>query len=1035
MLCVPTSAAVKYVRPIGYGDSTGSNYTNAMSWRNKSFSAGDTIYIAGEGITTKYASATVTQDSIVILKTTSAQSGVTGYTSVFADSQAVFAAPLIWQASNSVLDGMVGSDSTRSTYGIIIDPVLPQTGNIKGLAIPQTYGGVTIKVTDDIFRHVYIRMTGDTEDGQLYGSGCVYIAPHEDYYAENIRFEDCYFGYGIGTNWLISNFQGINGLRCMFSDNYSTPTWHGEQISTQNLYAYACTLNACTFVQSQTYIVGWHGNEDGSTPNQNWVITNCIGYKSKGQLTFGFGVGDSGQPNLVKNAHLVNNTFIDIEFGAGGSLEPGTIDAENIESYKSYSRNNLYYNCDSPESYGFMTAGTVDDDYNGYFKCTGIDTLRAHDVLKSTDPFTNSAGLDFSLASTSQAIAKGDSTGIVSVIPYNTDAVGTTRPAGLEAYPDLGFLETATSPSSSTISDTLTVLSDSYFRRGAGWYTSSTDAPYQMVRAGNYNTTTNVMEFSFIMPGGITGATFSSVIFRGYTTENKSALRKFKVFLQDGWSAVTDSTSFKIALADSIGSIPWTPPSAFVTGTWCETADIVSLMNLLQPSDGDTVRIVIDDNGSGGYEQWYVNSTESDSTQYRAQLLITYETSSITVDYPNGGESLEPGQIAYFAASSAGVDTVISYFSTNNGATWAAVDTFAVADSPVSWTVPDVNSDSCLVCIKDLADTTVADTSDAIFTIKEAPVVTSPDGGETWTVGTSQDITYNPGDAVNIKIEWSHNNGVDWVTIVASEAASGTHAWTVPDSTTTEAFVRVSDAGNTAYNDESDVVFTIIKNTVDLTEPDGAEELIVGETFNIVFTSSGIDSLLVILSKGGVESVQETLTVISSPYVWTVPDDSTNVAKIILRDLEDATVADSSVNVFSIIHPVLIVTLPNGGESIPAGSTYEITYNHYDVTNVKIEWSPNNSNNWITLVESETADGTFNWSVPTDSTTTFGLIRVTDSEHIIHFDISDSVFSILTSDVSDGTFTIIASTSNVTRNQINPIYIMINGYIPPIVKP
>lgn len=90
--------------------------------------------------------------------------------------------------------------------------------------------------------------------------------------------------------------------------------------------------------------------------------------------------------------------------------------------------------------------------------------------------------------------------------------------------------------------------------------------------------------------------------------------------------------------------------------------------------------------------------------------------------------------------------------------------------------------------------------------------VTSPNGGESWVGGTVHNVTWTSSGVTNVKLEYTLD-GTTWSTIVASTAASaGSYAWTVPNSATTGAKVRVTDTGSAA-TDASDAAFTITAAT------------------------------------------------------------------------------------------------------------------------------------------------------------------------------------------------------------------------------
>ncbi len=92
--------------------------------------------------------------------------------------------------------------------------------------------------------------------------------------------------------------------------------------------------------------------------------------------------------------------------------------------------------------------------------------------------------------------------------------------------------------------------------------------------------------------------------------------------------------------------------------------------------------------------------------------------------------------------------------------------------------------------------------------------LTSPNGGESWSGGNSRAITWTSANVSNVKLEYSTNNGSSWTVIASSVAAStGSYTWAVPNTATTQARVRISDAQNGTPADTSDGVFTITSSS------------------------------------------------------------------------------------------------------------------------------------------------------------------------------------------------------------------------------
>ncbi len=98
--------------------------------------------------------------------------------------------------------------------------------------------------------------------------------------------------------------------------------------------------------------------------------------------------------------------------------------------------------------------------------------------------------------------------------------------------------------------------------------------------------------------------------------------------------------------------------------------------------------------------------------------------------------------------------------------------------------------------------------------------VAAPDGGETWTVGSSQNITWNATDgtgvtSVTLTYSTSGASG-PYNTIATGEANDGVYAWTVPNAPSRDAYVKVTafDAATNSGTDFSSGAFTIADSSV-----------------------------------------------------------------------------------------------------------------------------------------------------------------------------------------------------------------------------
>jgi len=91
-----------------------------------------------------------------------------------------------------------------------------------------------------------------------------------------------------------------------------------------------------------------------------------------------------------------------------------------------------------------------------------------------------------------------------------------------------------------------------------------------------------------------------------------------------------------------------------------------------------------------------------------------------------------------------------------------------------------------------------------------AILVGSPNGGENWEIGSTHNITWsNTSFSAPVNLEYSLDGGANWIALANNLANTGTYAWTLPTTSTTQGRVRVSDAADNDPTDTSNSNFTI----------------------------------------------------------------------------------------------------------------------------------------------------------------------------------------------------------------------------------
>lgn len=374
---------------------------------------------------------------------------------------------------------------------------------------------------------------------------------------------------------------------------------------------------------------------------------------------------------------------------------------------------------------------------------------------------------------------------------------------------------------------------------------------------------------------------------------------------------------------------------------------------------------------------------------------------TVLVTAPNGGENWSVNSQQNITWTSTNITNVKIDYSTNNGGLWFnVVSSVPAANGSYAWTIPNTPSTQCLIRISDESLGSRFDVSDNVFTIVPLITVTSPNGGENWLANSQQNITWTSQIITDVSIEYSTNNGSNWINVIASTPASGgTYSWTVPNTPSTQCLVRISDASNASINDVSDNVFTIVP-LVTVTSPNGGENWIGNSQRNITWTSQNITNVSIEYSTNNGSnwiSVIASTPAVGGSYSWTVPNTPSTQCLVRISDASNASVNDVSNATFTITAaPISMVTVtsPNGGENWEAGTNHNITWTRQAVNQVKIEYSTNNGSDWIVVVASVPAvAGSYNWTIP-NTPSTQCLVRISDASNPSVNDVSDNTFTI-----------------------------------------
>jgi len=325
-------------------------------------------------------------------------------------------------------------------------------------------------------------------------------------------------------------------------------------------------------------------------------------------------------------------------------------------------------------------------------------------------------------------------------------------------------------------------------------------------------------------------------------------------------------------------------------------------------------------------------------------------------------------------------------------------------DGAFDWTLPTGQAGGSDYTVRiSLSDDPSVEGESGVFGIMAESFldVTCPDGGEVWTPGTIQEITWDSTGAGNVKISL-YKGGSFHSLIVADTPNDGSYMWSIPADQEEGDNYRVviisrAVAGLYDYSENPFTIGGVIKY-VDLTAPNGGESWKVGTTHSVTWNSNAGGNVDISLYKGGAfQGVIAAGTANDGTYSWTVPSDQTvgSDYRVRIALTGDATVTDESDADFSITAETLYITVtaPNGGEIWPPGTRQEITWESNAGGSVKINLYRGGFY-YDTITWDTPNSGSFSWWVPAgEDGSNYRVVIICRDVSGVH-DYSDGPFTI-----------------------------------------
>ena len=286
----------------------------------------------------------------------------------------------------------------------------------------------------------------------------------------------------------------------------------------------------------------------------------------------------------------------------------------------------------------------------------------------------------------------------------------------------------------------------------------------------------------------------------------------------------------------------------------------------------------------------------------------------------------------------------------------------------------------------------------------QSVAVVSPNGGESWSPGSTHAIQWNASNVALARVEYRRAPGEPWQGIADVAGYLGSYAWTVPWDGTSQAKVRVYDVWDGAPADSSDAVFSIaaprlVENPAALdfgVQDSGSQALQPvmlsnGGALTLHVTSIGTATAAYVAGRGSLTLApgqQDTVGVWFVPTYGGAFDDTLVIVSDDLgRSPMRIPLAGTAVG------PIVRLIAPNGGESWAAGTMHSVTWWDTLVTAVDLDYRVHPDSAWVSIAQGIPADPpAYAWTVPGVATGT-AVVRVRNASGPPS-DASDAAFTL-----------------------------------------
>ena len=446
-------------------------------------------------------------------------------------------------------------------------------------------------------------------------------------------------------------------------------------------------------------------------------------------------------------------------------------------------------------------------------------------------------------------------------------------------------------------------------------------------------------------------------------------------------------------------------------------------------ADGSNCQTLIYSHNHDSYNQnnrVFTSTDASGGVQIRFQSNQTYGNSGFAFNIESLNQPVTTvdwnivGTSKYFDLS----------YSVDNGSTWIPImDNYYSPAGTYDWNVPNNPSTTCLFKVTDRNNTQIYNISDNTFEIIEKSPYISWCQPYSYSFNTQENTTKlfnwsSFGAGPFSLIEYSYDSAATWhaVDVTATtnftqnsyactgpyDGVYGSYSWSVPNTPSTNCFIRITDTTNTSITTTSDrftissqqpAIYNVYTNV--FTGCDNAYFYWTANQNAITGPMSGDYNILISVDSGATytpiwNNITRGISGFQSYGSYQIPNISRANVFIRVEDAQDTSKYDISPRyTFTPTTDVTLVT-PNNGEQWIALTNKQIHYTTApSVNTVDIDVSTNGGVSWTEIADSHIG-GAFTWEV-WNQPSEVCLVRVRDHSNSCKTDVSDTLFTILSS--------------------------------------